>query len=252
MNFRCGQKTFCQLLPTFCAAGRPSVHFCQHSVPLGDLPYISINFLFGREPSINFRQILVPPGDLPSTFHACGRHSGSFHLLPVWPGELLSTPMNFLFVRYPSVISANFPCCQDIFRRLLSTFFVWGRTFDIFLQLTVPSGDLLATSVNLPSLRENFSLLPSTFRAARRPYVNFRQLSVQPGHLPSTSINFPCLQETFCQYFVWLGVLPSTSINFLCSQKTYCNFRQFFVQPGDLPSTSVKFPRSWETFRQLP
>ena len=54
VNILCGQETFRQLLSTFCASRRPSVHFRQLSVTLGDLPSTSVNFLFSQK---NFHQL---------------------------------------------------------------------------------------------------------------------------------------------------------------------------------------------------
>ena len=81
----------------------------------------SVNFLCGRQTFINFHQL---PFDwesfrqLPSTF--------------VWLGDLLST-------------SVNFPCIQETFRLLPSTFCAAVRTFLNFHQLSVQPGDFPST-----------------------------------------------------------------------------------------------------------
>ena len=59
-------ETFCQLLSTFCAAGRPSVIFRQLSIWLEVLPSHSVNFCAAGRPSVNFHQLLGRTVHLPS------------------------------------------------------------------------------------------------------------------------------------------------------------------------------------------
>ena len=204
----------------------------------GDLPSTSVNsscnqktFLKFRQLSVRpedlvltlrmametFRQYFVWPGDAPSTFRVAGRPSVNFCQLPMWPGVLTSTSINFLFGR-------------ENFRKLPSIFHA---------------------AVCLCVQPEIFCQLSSTFCAAMRPSVNFCHLSMRLEDCPSTFIvartpsvhlsHFLCCQETFRQ-------LPSTlratrrhslnSVNFLCRQKI---FHHLSMRPYDLPSTSVNF-----------
>ena len=105
VNFHCDREIFRQILSTFSTARGPSV-----------------KFLCFQE---NFRQ-------LPSPFRLDGRTSVNFRQLSMQPGELLSTSVNFCVARITSVnfrvagdllsIFVSFPCGQETYRQLLSTF----------------------------------------------------------------------------------------------------------------------------------
>ena len=183
-----------------------------------DIPSNSFNFPCAREvfrespttscedsrPTVNSRQLSVPPGDLPSNFCAAGdlsrtsiiftcsretfqlssnfcppeRSTINFRALSVWLGDLLSTSMNFPYIR-------------EIFCQLLSTFLAVQRL-----------------SVNSPCGRETLHEILSNFRVARSPFMNFPQISLQLGDPPSTSVKFPCIWENFRQHAMQLGDLP--------------------------------------------
>ena len=148
MNFPHGWETFCLFPSTFCAAKIPSMIF-----------------LCVVRTSINFRQVSVwceALCQLLSAFHAARRLSGNFpcrrgptfnflcgqvtvrqcsvrqetlHQLFMQPADLLST-------------SVNFPYIRETFCQRLSTFCVGRRTLVSFCQLSMPPGDLPSNSVN--------------------------------------------------------------------------------------------------------
>ena len=132
--FSCDQTTFRQLLSTFRAARRPFVNLHQHSVRLDELlSRCTVNspcgqYTFRQLPSTSvrlgdlpstshFSHIFVQPGtlrQLPLTFGVAARPFVNFRQLSMWPGDLLST-------------SVNFHCGQYTFRELLSTFCTTGK-----------------------------------------------------------------------------------------------------------------------------
>ena len=75
-----------------------------------------------------------------------------------------------------SSIFVNFPCRQEIFHRIPSTFCTAWRPSVNFRQLPVPPGYLPLTSMNFP--------------CRWYPSINFRQFSIQPGGLTTNILNF--------------------------------------------------------------
>ena len=128
-----GPQTSRQIPSTFCAVERPSVNFCQLSMPLSHLLSTSIKFPCTWE---TFHQ-------LPSTF-----------LQPVD----LSNSVNFFCSRQTF---CQFSCRWETFHQLrqlsvwlgdlLSTFRATDRSSINLRQLSVPSEDLPSISVNFPS-----------------------------------------------------------------------------------------------------
>ena len=203
---------------------RPTVNFCQLSMPLSHLLSTSVKFPCIRENFCQLPSTFVQPIDLlstsinfpcgpqiirlfPSTFCATRRHSVNFHPLSTRTGNLLSTSVKFssiqeTFHQLPSTFllpvdlsnSVKFLCIRETFCQ----FSCRWETFYQFRQISVWPGDLL-----------------STFLATDRPSINLRQLSVPSGDLLSTSIKFPCDQETFRQ-------LPSI---FCATERPSVNFR---------------------------
>ena len=116
-------------------------------------------------------------------------------------------------------------------------------------QLSVPSKDLLSTSVKFSSIQETFHQLPSTFlqpvdlsnsvnffaagrpsvnfHAAGRPFINFRQLYVWPGDLLSTFCAATAPSINFRQLFVPLEDFLSTYVNFLCGHNNFSELSQW-------------------------
>ena len=182
VNILCHQEPFRQLLSTFCAAGRPTDHICQLSVPPG-------------VPSVNKRQITVWPVEFPSTFRAAERHSvnfpsgqDTFRYLSTPPGN---HPLN----------SFNFRCSWQTFHQLLLTFCAAGSTSVTFCQLSQCQGYFPSTSVNFPCGWETFCHFLSTFRLA--------------GKFPSPFFNFPCSPKTFLELPSTFRAVGRPSVNFL-------------------------------------
>ena len=73
----------------------------------------------------------------------------------------------------------NFPCCQETFNLLRSTFFESRRPSANFCQLSFLSEDISATSGIFPYGQKKF-----------------HELSSLLGDLLSISVNFPCGRET--------------------------------------------------------
>ena len=199
--FQSCRQIFCHLhspfhgpedfLSTFNSAGRPSVNFCQVSVHpedllstfrlVGRLSSTSVSFPCGMEISINFCQLSVRPGDLPLN------------------------SVNIFCSRGTTINSVNFPCSQETFRKLLSTFraAVGSSTNlgqlslcpeDLLLSsinFSMWPGDLISSSVNFPCHRKAFRKLPLTFRASRRT----------------------CGREIFCQLPSTLHMAERPSVN---------------------------------------
>ena len=140
------------------------------------------------------------PEDLLPTLFVTGRPSVNFHQLSWQPGDLPST-------------SVNFPCSQETFHQLPSTFCVARRPFVSFLCDWETFRQYLGG-------RETFLQHLSNSREAGRS-VKFLQLSVEPGDLSSTSFTFTCGWETICQPSLWPEDFPSNSVNFPCGLETF-------------------------------
>ena len=140
------------------------------------VPSTSVSFLCSQE-------IVC---QLPSTFRGTGRPFVNFHLLFVWPEDLL--PILYVTFRQHSG-------GRETFLQHLSTSRAAERSSVNFPQLSVEPGDLASTSVNFPGSRETFCQHLSTSRAMGDLLSKLRGAE----RLSSTSVTFTCGRETICQ-----------------------------------------------------
>lgn len=88
LSFLYVRETFHYYSSTFRFAGRPSVKFCQLSVPAGTLPPSSVNFPYSRETystSVHLLSGLEAFRQVPSTLRAARRPSVNIRAIFKWP-----------------------------------------------------------------------------------------------------------------------------------------------------------------------